>query len=83
MNLIGYIGGILLACCAIPEVYIAWKNKKSDLSWTFLLMWLSGEILILIPVLFEIRVGFLLLNYVTNVTLISVICYYKFKGERN
>lgn len=81
MNLLGYLGGILLAFCAIPEAYLAWKRKRSDLSWTFLGMWGIGEVAILIPVIFEIKVGFLLLNYSLNVILISVICFYKRKGE--
>ena len=81
MNTLGYLGGILLACCAIPESYLAWKRKKSDLSWAFLSMWLLGEIFILIPVIFQIQVGFLLLNYSLNIVLISIICYYKYKGE--
>ena len=82
MNSLGYVGGILLAMCGLPEAYYAWKNKKSHLSWLFLAMWGFGEILILVPIIFEIQVGFLLLNYIANVIFISVICYYKRKGER-
>jgi len=80
MNSLGYLGGILLAFCGVPEMIKAIRYKRSDLTWTFLAMWGIGEICILIPVLFKIKIGFLLLNYVANVIFISVICYYKYKG---
>jgi hypothetical protein len=82
MTSFGWIGSFLLACCGAPEAYLAWKRRRSDLSWIFLAMWGVGELCVLIPVLFEIKVGFLLLNYIANVIFISVICYYKYKGEQ-
>lgn len=42
MDLIGYIGGILLAFCAAPEAYLAWKRGHSSLSWGFLSLWGVG-----------------------------------------
>ena len=83
METIGWIGSVLLAFCALPELIIAIRKKRSDLSWIFLLMWLVGEICLLIPIAINIKVGFLLFNYIANTIFIIIICYYKYKGEKN
>ena len=82
MELLGWIGSGLLAFCAVPEAYLAWRRKGSSLTWTFLSIWWLGEVLILIPVLIDVKVGFLLFNYIINILLISIIMYYKYKGEK-
>ena len=81
MKTLGWIGSILLALCAAPEAYIAYMTKDSHLSWTFLLMWYIGEIFIAIPVIFKIKEPFLILNYLLNILLISVIIFYKFTSS--
>lgn len=82
-NTLGYMGGFLLAFCSVPEAFLAFKRKDSGLSWPFLMMWLWGEIFIIIPIIFDIKVGFLLLNYTLNIVLILIICYYKVQGIKN
>lgn len=77
----GWLGGFLLAYCAVPEVYYAYKNKNSHLSWTFLAMWGLGEIFLLIPVVFKIKEPFLIINYLLNTIFIAIICWYKYKGK--
>lgn len=83
METIGWIGSILLACCAILEAYVAWKYKDSPLSWTFLTMWGLGEVLITIPIIFKIQEPFLIVNYLLNILFISIIIYYKAKRRKN
>lgn len=78
---IGWIGSVLLAVCSIPEVILAFKNGHvKGLTWEFLLLWYFGEIFILIPVLFKIKETFLTFNYLLNITLISILIYFKFLG---
>ena len=55
MELLGWIGSGLLAFCAVPEAYLAWRRKGSSLTWTFLSIWWLGEVLILIPVLIDVK----------------------------
>lgn len=81
MNTLGWIGSLLLAFCAIPESVKAYKTKRCEMTWTFLLMWFFGEIFVLIPVIFEIQNAFLLFNYGLNTVLISYLVYTKYKQE--
>lgn len=80
--IMGYIGSALLSFCGAPEAYLAIKRKRSDLSWTFLAMWGGGEVFLAIPMFLEIKVSFLMLNYILNLIFISIICYYKIKGAK-
>lgn len=79
INIIGWIGAFLLAFCGLPECYLAIKNKNSNLSWSFLLMWGIGEVFLLIPVILQIKSSFLLFNYIANIVFISIICWYKWR----
>lgn len=79
MELLGWIGSILLAICALPEVLITIKTKQCYLTWGLLLCWFFGEIFLLIPILFEIKEPFLIFNYSTNIVLLLYLIYYKFK----
>lgn len=83
VDFFGYIGAFLLAGCGAPEAYLAWKRKRSDLSWTFLSMWGGGEVLLFIPMLFKYQISFLLANYILNILFITVIGYYKYRGDKN
>ena len=40
---LGWLGSILLAGCAVPEVIIAYRSKSCGLSWSFLWAWYLGE----------------------------------------
>jgi hypothetical protein len=77
MELLGWLGSGLLAFCGVPELLNTLRTKKCSLSWGFLLMWLFGEIFILIPVLSQNLGLFLVFNYSLNIIIISILCYYK------
>ena len=79
METLGWLGGVLLATCSLPELYKAVKTKSCTLTWSFLLMWLFGEIFILIPVLDKALGAFLVFNYSLNIVIISILCVYKYR----
>ena len=51
MNFIGWLGSIMLALCAVPEVIQTYRNKRCAVSWGMLILWGGGEILVLISIL--------------------------------
>lgn len=81
IDILGYIGGILLGLCALPEVYRTIKDKKCHVGNGFLWMWYVGEICLLIYVLPKKDLP-LIGNYLFNIILISIMIYYKVRGKR-
>lgn len=75
------IGSILLALCGFPEAYKCYKEKNCAIGWPMLLMWLVGEILLII---FAIQTGqyILLVNYVANLSFLAVMIKYKIWYKR-
>lgn len=79
---VGLVGSSCLALCAAPETYLAITKGKTDLSYLFLIMWLVGEILLLIYTFIkskQVRLRPLFFNYGTNIIFISIIIYIKAK----
>jgi uncharacterized protein with PQ loop repeat len=74
--MIATIGSLLLAFCGVPEVYRSYKEKKCSIGWAMLLMWLLGEILLIIFALQTSQYS-LLINYLANCGLIAVLLRYK------
>ena len=74
--MIAAIGSILLAICGLPEALRAFKNKKCDVGWGMLLLWLLGEIFLIIFA-FQTKQYILLINYLANIAFILVMIYYK------
>lgn len=83
LEISGWIGGILLALCAIPEVIASFKTKECNLSHGFLWLWYLGEWLIFIPVVIKGMAAFLIFNYGLNIILISVLMYYKYFHKKD
>ena len=81
LTTLGWIGSWALAICGAPEAWKAFKNKDSSLGWPFLCLWYMGEIFVLLPVMFELKTPYLMLNYGLNVFFISVIIGYKIKAK--
>lgn len=83
LELIGWLGGILLTFCGVP---LAWQTYKDghaqNLNLTFLNMWLGGEILVLIYVIPKGLLP-LIINYSFNTILILIILYYKFRPRED
>jgi hypothetical protein len=77
MITIAWIGSILLATCAFPELLRTLKTRQCTLSWGFLLMWFFGEIFVFIPVVAKNLGLFLVFNYGLNILMISVLLYFK------
>ena len=78
MELIAYIGGILLTICGIPEVIRTIKDKRCHLGWPFLLLWFFGEVFMLIYAL-DLKSNPLIMNYLFNTVIVGIMLYYKIK----
>jgi len=85
MEYVGWIGGFLLAICGVPQAYKSYSEKNSDgVSLGFILFWLVGEIFTMVYTIGKTSFDMipLILNYVFNILLISIILYYKIKPKR-
>ncbi|MBN2635032.1 MAG: PQ-loop repeat-containing protein [Prolixibacteraceae bacterium] len=81
---IGWIGNILFAVCAIPQVAKTFRTKSvKDLSIIFLWMWFAGELLTFVYIVigdmetssFHIPLYF---NYVVNIFLACFLIFAKY-----
>lgn len=80
MNSIGWLGSFLLSICGLPLAYDSHKSKSAKgISWSFLLLWLAGEVLTFFYVLPKKVVLPLIFNYGLNIIFICVIIFYKAK----
>ncbi len=72
----GFIGGIMLSICSIPEAVKSYQEKVCHIGWGMLLLWLGGEIGLLV---YEVKTMALprLINYFLNLLCILVLIYYK------
>ena len=80
MDIIGYIGGGLLAVCGLPEAYRTLRDRKCHIGWAFLLMWFFGEVFMLVYSI-ELNDRPLLINYSTNITILLPMVFYKIKNK--
>jgi uncharacterized protein with PQ loop repeat len=77
MEPIGWIGSFCFAICGVPQAFKSYKDGHSDgISWSFLLLWLFGEIFTLIYVMPKGHLP-LIFNYLGNMFLVAIILYYK------
>lgn len=84
VEIIGWIGGILFAICAIPQAYDCYKQKHGKgLSWLFLILCIMGEICTLIYVSIDRFSWSLIINYIANLIALTFIVYYKWYGEKH
>lgn len=82
MELIGWIGGILLAFCGLPQAIESYKQGHSrGLTWGFLIMWGVGELFTIVYVIPKWHWP-LIFNYTANIIFISIIVYYKIKPRK-
>ena len=82
MELIGWLGSILLAFCGLPQAIESYKTKSSEgLTWGFIGMWFIGEILTIIYILPQMVLP-LIFNYTANIIFLSIIIYYKINPRK-
>ena len=84
MESLGYVGAILLAVCAFPQMLMSIKDGNSfGLSSGFLLSWYIGEILMLAFTVTTIGTsGPLFYNFLANTVMLTVIVKYKYWPRR-
>ena len=85
LELIGWIGSMLFAFCALPQCIMVCKQKHAQgLSWGFLLMWMMGEVLCFFYVALQPMIQVpLLANYVLNFIMLIIIIAYKIIGSKS
>ena len=82
MEIIGWLGSILLAFCGLPQAIESYKTKSSEgLTWGFIGMWFFGEILTIIYILPQMVLP-LIFNYTANIIFLSIIIYYKINPKK-
>jgi hypothetical protein len=79
--MIAAIGSIMLALCGLPEMIRTIQDRRCHVGWLMLLLWLFGEILLFIFAC-NTKQYVLLINYVANITFVSVMIYYKIYGDK-
>lgn len=83
MEIVGWIGGALLAICAFPQVIKVVRERNADgMSGTNLFLWCFGEIFMLAYILTQQFSFPLLLNYSLNLLFVLIIMYYKYIYEK-
>ena len=82
METIGWIGAILLATCALPQVIDTIRKKTVEgLSALFIFWWLAGEIFTVVYVCYKAFRYPLIFNYGINILccLVLIFLYFKYK----
>lgn len=81
---LGWLGSMLFAFCGLPQAIHAFRHKHADgMTWSFLMMWLWGEVFTLIYISSKQDVVPLLANYILNVLFLLVILWYKVFPKRH
>lgn len=81
MNAVGYLGAILLALSAIPQVVtVVRQGHARGLSWGLLALWLTGEAAMLAWAIVEDPSPILLTNYAGNLTLVAILAAYRIRA---
>ena len=79
IDIIGWVGAICFCICAIPQVITCYKQKHArGLDLSFILLWLLGEICMLLYTLVRVENnGPLLLNYTVNLLCLLILLKYR------
>lgn len=78
-HILGWIGSICLAICALPQAILSIKNGHSKgISLGLLILWFIGEICTLLYIIDSINSLPLLLNYILNILFLLIIFKYRF-----
>ena len=80
-EMIGWIGSILLALCAVPQVVMCIKQGHAKgVSVTFLLMWFFGALFALIYILPAGKMP-LIVNYILSSLMALIIVFYALRPK--
>lgn len=83
LSITGWLGSVLLIICGAPQAFKSLREGHSKgVSLSFLLLWLMGEVLMLIYSLLELKIWLLMFNYLGNILFILIIIYYKLKPRK-
>jgi uncharacterized protein with PQ loop repeat len=78
-HLLGWVGSICFAVCAIPQTYMVYKQGNAKgVSAYFLWLWIVGEITTILYVLGWLFSIPLLINYTINLICLGFITKYKY-----
>ena len=80
IEIVGWIGSMLLAFSGLPELIRSIINGRCDLGWGLLFCWYVGEWLVLFYAIKkdkQVNLRPLLLNYGFNILFISGLIYIK------
>jgi uncharacterized protein with PQ loop repeat len=74
IDVMGMIGSVMLGICGVPQLIKTVKTRKADsISWSFLLLWLAGEIILYIYIACKSPDLVLFFNYGLNIVILSII----------
>lgn len=80
IEIIGWVGAVLLATCGLPQLFKTIKDKDlHGLSFVFIVWWLLGEILVLTYVLYQAFKWPLIFNYGINILVCFILIFYFYK----
>ena len=84
IEIIGWTASILFSICGLPQAYQSVKSGNSHgISSMFLYLWLAGEILMQVYVIYKHSLDMpLLVNYWINTFFVLIILYYKIRPRK-
>lgn len=83
MQTIGWIGGLALSFCGIPQAWQCYRQGNSNgLSNGFIILWAMGELFTFSYILYDsktfpITSWPLIVNYTSNITMLAIMVRYK------
>ncbi len=82
LEYLGWIASLLFAFCGAPQAWMSFKQKHSDgITWLLLIMWMSGELLMIIYVMANYMDVPLMVNFILNIFFVGVMIWYKIPRE--
>ena len=79
LDILGWASTICFSLCALPEVIHARKHNRVGLTWGLLILWLVGELCIIVPIAIENPIPYLLVNYGINIAFLIYLIKVKLK----
>lgn len=85
LEIIGWMSTFFFSVCGLPQVVKSWRERSAkSVSWAFLIMWIIGEVLATIYTSLQSHLLWpLIINYLFNIVLISIILYWKWHGDKH